>query len=92
MFGIAEIKQMNAKVAREKAEAVKAKGPEIKELVRRVFNAIESAVEKGETKIEVNPIANLRCIVTPEQREAVWNYVRSLGYKITIGKRFRISW
>lgn len=93
MFSLGIINRLNAEAAKKKAKAAREKGPEIKHLLERVYEFIERAADKGATRLDVNPLEGLRCIISDEQRAAVWRHVRNNGYRVNItGKRFLIRW
>ncbi len=93
MWGLRELDAMNAAEIRKRAEAVKAKLPEIDHLLPAVWRAIEDAASRGEMEITKNPLAGLRTPISDEQYVAVWALLKRKGYTVSSGgKKFLISW
>ena len=93
MFGLAQIKRMNAEECRRRAEMTRKIKPSVKHLIDRVDSAIERASLKGEIRIDENPLAGLRCPISKAEMDEVWDNLRGRGFKVTIrGKRFSILW
>lgn len=71
---------MKAEEARKLAQE-NLKGVVIEPLLERTYGLIRKASLEGKSQI-VDPLSGLRCMVSQDQRDAVYDKLREDGYKV----------
>lgn len=91
MFSLGTIDRMNAAEVRRRAEIARSKTPSVVGLLEFVLKQIDSAAEAGKFELS-DPFGGCRLHASAEEKEKVFEILKSRGYRVAGGRDPRVSW